>query len=326
MFSYIARHWRGELSLPQSYWVNGFLIGLPFNLYFRAIDAAFEENAPNSPSTYVFMVLVPLAAYLPLAVWQGVGIWRSASHPIAEGKPGWAGVARLVVLFNAAVLIFNAVTYGRLSYALVDAYLDERSAYSEITSHGSYVVFHGEITVSSADQLAKQLNAPGTNRLVINGSNGGFVQSALRLAKIIHDRKLFVVALGECDSTCTGLVAAGDMRAIAPDTIVGFHRGTMAGLNDVAEDWSQVEDYYRNAGMSGAFIDKVRAHAGPYDLYEPTLREMIENNFVTDIFVDVRNEYIPAQEWCAHRPAECDRTGRQNAHAPVPTKDTRSHM
>jgi hypothetical protein len=48
---------------------------------------------------------------------------------------------------------------------------------------------------------------------------------------------------------------------------------------------------------------------------------MIENHFITDIFVDGPNLYIPAQQWCDRKPESCDRTGRENRTAPVPTKE-----
>jgi hypothetical protein len=32
--NYLMRHWRGELSLPISYWVNGSLLGVGFLLLF----------------------------------------------------------------------------------------------------------------------------------------------------------------------------------------------------------------------------------------------------------------------------------------------------
>jgi hypothetical protein len=318
VFGYIGRHWRGELSLPQSYWVNGVLIGLPFNVYFRVLSAVFAATPPESPSTYVYYFMLPFLAYQPIAVWQGVGIWRSAGRRIAEGKRGWSWVARIVVLGNVAVLLAAFYNYGRLNYALLNLSLEERAARYEVLSHGNYVVFHGEITVAAADKLAPLLEASKTRRLVINGSNGGFIRPTLRLAKIIHDRKLMVVAIGECDSACTALLAAAPDRAISSITIIGLHRGSIAGVSDPGEamsGWSKIEAYYKAAGMTPQLIARMRAHSGERDFYEPTMREMIAGGFLTEIFDVEDNRYVAASAWCIQRKAECDRTGRQNREA-----------
>jgi hypothetical protein len=312
MFGYIARHWRGELSLPQSYWVNGVLVGLPFNLYAKIVAASFREDPPHSPSTYVYALLLPTLAMLPVAVWQGVGVWRSAGLRIDDGQYGWAWVARLVVLGNLALLIYAAIAYGALNYSLVRATIDESTARFTVKDHGSYVVFHGEITEAAAEQLEPLLSAPQTRRLVINASNGGFIQPTLRLAKIIADRKLMVMALSQCASSCTGLLAAGRVRAIALTTSVDFHRGTLPGIDREATQWGRVEDYYRSAGMTKALFDKMRAHAGSYDVYRATLREMIEGGFINQVYDLDAKKYYLAPQWCAAKPAQCDRTGLQN--------------
>ena len=303
MFGYIAKHWRGEFSLPQSYWVNGVLVLMPFNLYLRFLGDAFEAEPPQSPTVYVFAFLLPFLAFLPFAAWSGVGIWRSAGHRIAEGRLGWAWVARVVILLNALTLAVSIAATARANYAIVNAFFDERAAKYSIVDKGSYVIFHGEITDAGANQLEPLLVNPRVKRLVINGSNGGFVAPTLRLAKVIHDRGLFVVALAQCASSCTVLLAAGATRAVEPGTELGFHLGTMAGLDDPALGWDEADRYYAGAGMSAELIARIRSHHGPHDLYRPPLRELIDDGFVTQVFVEQLDGYEPARTWCARTPA-----------------------
>jgi hypothetical protein len=321
MFRYIARHWRGEFSLPQSYWVNGVLIGLPLNLYFQVIGAEFEADLVQSPTRFIEAVLLPFFAFVLLYVWQAVGIWRSAGHRIAEGKSGWSWVARIVVLINGFAVASNLVAFLSLSNVLVQAMREERAATFTVTPHGSYVQFHGEITDESARELEAALANPQVKRLVLNGSNGGFVQPSLRLAKLIKDRDLMVVAIGDCDSMCTMLLAAGAERAVGPDTVMGFHRATIIGSTETADGWEAAEEYYRGAGLDDEFMAKIDSHGGPADIWEPTLREMIDAGLITQVFDYTRNLYIPAREWCDQKPAVCGRTGRQNRTMAVPTKE-----
>jgi hypothetical protein len=199
-----------------------------------------------------------------------------------------------------------------VNYSLVLAALDERAAVFDVKSHGSYVVFHGEITEASARELEPLLSAPKTQRLVINASNGGFIQPTLRLAKIISDRKLFVVALVQCASACTALLAAAKERAITPTTAVGLHRGTLPGLDRTTQGWKEVESYYKAAGMTPALFAKMRAHVGTYDLYHPTIRELISGGFVTQIYDQDDDKYHFASDWCKAKKTECDHNGLEN--------------
>jgi hypothetical protein len=303
MFGYIARHWRGEFSLPQSYWVNGALVLLPFNLYLRFVGDAFEAQPPQSPAIYIFSYLLPYLAFLPVVTWSGVGIWRSAGHRIEEGRPGWAWVARGIVILNVLTVGGSILVTARDDYAILTAFFDERAAKFSVADKGAYVMFHGEITDASANQLAPLLTNPRIKRLVINGSNGGFVMPTLRLAKAIHDHDLFVVAIAECVSSCTVLLAAGATRAVDPRTELGFHLGTIAGLDDPAQGWDEADRYYAAAGMSAELIAKIHTHRGPHDVYRPPLRELIDDGFITHVYVDKDTGYEPARTWCAETPA-----------------------
>src|SRR5215469_6944080 len=97
---YLSRHWRGELSLAQSYWVNAVLVGIPINVYFRVVSLLPLER----PIEFFEWRLIPFLLCIPLQTWQYVGIWRSAGVRIREGKPGWAWVARLVVIVGTIVV------------------------------------------------------------------------------------------------------------------------------------------------------------------------------------------------------------------------------
>ena len=312
MFGYIGKHWRGELSLPQSYWVNGVLVLLPFNIYFRIVDAVVTTDPPHDPLAYIYLFTLPALVALPIEVWAGIGIWRSAGARIEGGRKGWAWVARIVVLINLLALIGLMINVARYTYSSFQSESFERTGGYLIQRHDTYVVFHGGITEASGDELANDLGGPKVKRLVINGSIGGFIRPALRVANVVKDRKLFVVALAQCESACTIMLAAGEVRAVTPTTATGFHRGTLMGLNDTAPDDEKGARFFEQAGLTKAFIAKIRTHAGPDDLYDPTLRELIDQGFITDIFEEETSVYRPAKEWCQTQPRLCAHTGRQN--------------
>jgi hypothetical protein len=70
--SYVLRHWRGEFSLPRSYWLNGLLAGLVIAAIGFVIP--WDDLLTDAPKTFLvalsFAVLLEIAATL----WQAVGI------------------------------------------------------------------------------------------------------------------------------------------------------------------------------------------------------------------------------------------------------------
>jgi hypothetical protein len=87
--SYLMRHWRGELSLPVSYWINGSLVTIGFSLALAIVSwDNFVSKSPKVYSTTIicFWVLLALAT-----VWQCLGIWRSANNYLRERRESYGG-------------------------------------------------------------------------------------------------------------------------------------------------------------------------------------------------------------------------------------------
>lgn len=306
--NYIVRHWTGALSLGQSYWVNGVLIGMPFNLYNRIALEVFKAQPVKTATDAFVWLILPFLLMQPLFVWQGVGIWRSAGNSIAEGNPGWAWAARSIVLLNIVFFVIALLAFANigLSWLRID-----QAPYKAALADNA-VSFSGEITPASAERVEQLLKSNGVDRLVIQQSAGGLVAPALRLAETIKDRKLTVVAVKDCASMCTILLAAGTQRFISPETIIRLHMASIIGTGQKAPDWDRIEKWYVAAGAGKDFLVKIRAHVGPTDLYEPTIDELIANGLVTAVFDVEKSAYTPAHQWCDGHPRECRRSGRGN--------------
>jgi hypothetical protein len=300
MTEYIARHWRGQFPLAQSCWLNGALAVLPFLVWFELSGDYLMAHPPVQLSSFLLAFGPAFALFLGVDVWAGVGIWRSARRRILFGHYGWAWLARLAVLANFALLVLAAIMLLNKAEAMLSPSHDGASPY-EVTLRGTTAVVRGHITSAAADELELLLNDKSVRRLAIAGSDGGEPLAALRLAKLIHARKLFVVALSQCDGVCSLLLAAGGARAAVPQTEIAFGPSTPEAL-----------ELYREAGLAGPLLKSLR-DLQPGASYEPTLRVLIENRFLTDIFVDATRRYAHAPAWCAKNLVVCGRTGRQNS-------------
>jgi hypothetical protein len=102
---YISRHWRGELPLYVSFWVNGVL--LHFVLAAILIALAAGGAMYSNDSAFDLLTVYGILALRLVAVWQLIGIWRSA-----QSASRFARVARACV--GIGWLYFAAVTVGMI--------------------------------------------------------------------------------------------------------------------------------------------------------------------------------------------------------------------
>jgi len=100
--NYFIRHWQGELSLPVTYWIDGFLASV-FASFVVAVFLEINRPRPN----FFALTLLMFVLLVALPIWQVVGIWRSANRYEAKGKVLWAGLAKLSVLVGVARLVWD---------------------------------------------------------------------------------------------------------------------------------------------------------------------------------------------------------------------------
>jgi hypothetical protein len=311
-FSYIRRHWLGELSLVQSYWIDGVAIGMPFNLFFNIFTSAFHAGQPALPCFALGLLAAPFVILFPVLVWQGVGIWRSAGHEIEKGKPEWAWAARGAVVLTLALIAYTCLTAGQILSGISTASFKEWNAKYKVSVDRGAAILDGDISNGSVDKLEALLLSPKTDRLVIKASTGGSISAAIRLAKIIREHGKDVVAIKECDSACTVLLVVGKHRAVNALTIVGFYVDSPAGAEDEGNLWKDAENVYVAAGMSEDVLREVRAHHSHDDMYEPTVAQLMQDGLITGIFNIRLGKFQSAGVWCSDHPVLCSHTGAQN--------------
>ncbi len=286
MTGYFARLWRGQLGLAQSCGLNGLFVVLRLAIWVR-LDA---QRPP-----------LPLLLVFTLGVLSAVGIWRSTTRHQMFGRQASTWAARSAQALVVLNLILAIATGARLVgdvRALIAARQQPAQGY-EVALRGTTAVFNGRLSAAAVAELQLLVNDKSIRRLAIADSARGDATTALPLAKLVHARKLSVVALARCDAACTLLLAAGSVRAIVPETLLTF-----GGDRQI----------YRAAGLAGmpaALLAKSQ-NSTPID---PPIRSLIENGFVTSIFVAETRRYVRAPQWCAKNLVACARTGRQNAYA-----------
>jgi len=292
--NFIARYWRGEFSLPISYWVFGFLANLFVGLVAVLISGALTDSEGYEPRALFASLLLIWLCVLAVGVWQLVGVWRSAKRykldRIRAGKQAfWAGAAQLAVIlgFLQLSIAFSNTGLPQFTELYRVAFLDDPDMppYSiRIMRNGTETEITGGFKYGLTDDFVRILRASPQIRVVHLNSVGGRLGEAEKLYKLIRDRGLITYVSKECHSACTIAFAAGRERWLRDGAVLGFHSPAFPGMSkdDLAESVRNQTELFRAAGFESAFIS--RALATPNDdMWMPSSSELLRANVVTAV-------------------------------------------
>jgi hypothetical protein len=284
--NYIARHWRGELTLPVSYWVNGFaalmLIGL---LSAGAQQIDWTEHPALAAGAAALIVLFSLV----VAGWQLVGVWRSAeNHPARGGSPGWATVAKVMVVIGClqTVGLINTTVLPQLrELGSIVAGDDKLSGHTlRVLRDASELEISGPIGFGITKEVERTLDAHPTIAVVHLTSIGGRVEEAKKLARLIEARGLDTHVSVECLSACTLVALAGTERTVTPTAKLGFHGFSFPGMDAsaLADSTREGVEFMTSRGVERSFAERALAVSGD-DMWYPSVAELEAAGVVTGV-------------------------------------------
>jgi len=271
---YIARHWRGELTLPVSFWVNNLLLLLPLGIgigFLMVWIAAWGQSLQAASIS----LLVGGGLTLLISVWAPVGAWRSANTYLDEGgAPGWALAAKLVLalgtLSNVGTLLVDVLP--ELPMHLRQAAGHDPIGKLEITlaADGRSVTLSGPFGSGAASRFQRTLQSAPHLRQVLLDSPGGRLFEAHEIAKQVRTRGLGTRASADCASACTLVFVAGSHRSLAPGARLGFHRASVPSLNPLHDQLAnrKLASLYDQAGLPRDFVFRVLA-TPPWTMWFP---------------------------------------------------------
>lgn len=282
---YVATHWRGDLSLGVSYWGNVVLPSVVMPIVMSAlVDAIEQSDAGLQMAAGMSLALLVLA--LAVYVWGVVGAYRSSGKHVARGgSVGWATTAKVMLVLSmlgnigqiARVHLPLGMEYGRL--VLGQDSLEK--AQIQIGPDGQTLVLTGTLGMGSANEFRRVLAGAPQARVVDLHSPGGRLLEGQRMAAMIKERGLDTYVQGECSSACTFLFLAGKARYATASAQLGFHRPSIAGMDERAEllTMEQMLSVYREAGLKEGFVQRV-AQTRHQDMWYPTHQELLDHSVI----------------------------------------------
>jgi hypothetical protein len=300
MRAYIGSHWRGEQSLGQSYWVNGVVLGIPFNIFSTILENVEPSEIGVTP--YTLLAIAYFVPIIPWGVWFAVGTLRSASaHIRRTGRRGWAYAAKFIAVANLVLLPFIVYVSGVMVWNLGLAALGKDEmipATLHINDSGNLVV-EGHIVFETPNAFEQLLSENPETDMIQLESRGGYSGPALRMAALIQEKGLDTYTSYECASACTFLYIAGESRFLDFDGVLGFHQSSLDGVPDnaLAALESAPDNIFLERDVPQSFLDKIQ-EVPSEDIWEPTLLELVKANIVTHVYDYNSKVTYTAAEYC----------------------------
>ncbi len=294
----VARHWRGELPLWVSYWFFGFIGNIVIAIISVAIVTVFKLDKGYNPASIFYANILIWIAIFPIAVWQMVGVWRSATRyaavrpaPGAKASAGqptplWAGLAKIVIVLGFLQLLRTFAVQGlpQLEELYKIAFYDDPDIppYSiRIMRDGTEAEIVGGFKYGLTDDFAVVTKAARQVKVVHLDSVGGRLGEGEKLFKLIRDRGLNTYVSSKCLSACTLAFAGGRERLLLKGATLGFHKGAFPGVSEGDFDSLQ-QQVFTTAGFASTFIEM--ALATPHrDMYRPSPEVLLAAKVITGI-------------------------------------------
>ena len=287
--NFIARHWRGELSLPRAYWINYLVLGTCAALSFGVLGAVINLGGVEQPVRWLISLSLTWSAIVLFTIWGGVGVWRAATAYRRAGKRFWGGVAKVTIALGAIHLGYSVVAVAIPQGLGICEILagDTRLASHQfkVLNNGTMLDFSGGISFGTAKEFETMLKAMDNVRTVRLNSNGGRIAEAQKISDLIRARRLSTHVSQHCASACTVVFLGGKQRSLSAGAKLGFHQPYFRGMTGseqrvlIAREQARLEKF----GLSHAFAERANT-AAPSGMWYPEQDELLRERVITSIY------------------------------------------
>lgn len=297
---YLIKHWKGELSLARSFWINFVLFNILFTvqiaIYFGIIKyCVISLLIPYfllTAFSYLFIVIA-----LIITVWQITGIWRCCLNYIKLGKKIQALIVMVIIELSIILTILTVISNYKITRATIKK---ENNFEYTITIVDNVTKIHlvGNIKKGLTKEIKNTLKSNPNITGIIIDSYGGSGIEGYKLAKLIENNKLNTYVSAICASAGTIAFIAGKERYIDIEAKIGFHYAY--GALDYPEVYyltrwdifplkktKNKRDKYQlrhisKYGVTKDFIDKLRDHKS-IDLLYPSINDLLRSGYIHGI-------------------------------------------
>jgi hypothetical protein len=290
--NYLVRHWRGDLSLPVSYWINFVIVSAVGVGLIEGLSASGLFVPLSATGTGIYILARFLLITL-ISIWSVVGVVRSAGHHTERGgKRGWAQVAQVLAcigLIRFTLLLIAQSPIVVQAFTLASGHDTTPASQLRVLNRATEVEIEGGLSFGTANSLKTILDAAPTIKLVQLNNAGGWITEGERMAQLIKYHHLATYTSRECDSACLLVFLAGTDRFIGARARLGFHQASVAGITgEVAAGGNRA---FRAAMTERGVPEDFIKHAlstPASSIWYPTLEELKQAHLITAVVDETR--------------------------------------
>lgn len=288
--NWVASHFRGDLPLAASYWINSIVVGILIYVTGPVIAAAVRryEYAYSLTAGFIGYWIVVFM----LQIWLWVGIWRSSNRHISTTKRSfWATAAKIMVCLSVLGTLARFVTYQYGFPAIVESfkYADTVNSLSDFTiavkDGGKVLSYSGPIGLKSVAAVREALEDNPDIEIAELNSRGGLIDKAYQLLHLILVYRLTTYTDKQCYSACTIVFMGGRERYLKDGAALGFHRPQQIFFNQQASIYvveGIIQSFYR-LGYDRSFIDRAFRKTPNRNLWRPSYKELYAAHVITSV-------------------------------------------
>ncbi len=286
MFNYLKLHWRGNLPLAQSFWINLVLLFLLFGILERFLFPPYiEDELAVTGGVIAYIIVVKLIVY----PWQVVGVLRACDLRIkSDSGRLWATAAQVALVVSlAATLIATIEIYQSLQGFKRNLMLEEaippEPLYSlDLIKQNKLIHLRGPFEIGITNSVEDLIDQHPEITGIILDSEGGQIYEGRGLARLIRENRLQTFSLEKCLSACTTAFIAGTTRSLGTKARLGFHQyktySLIPSINVRSEQAKDMAIFVKQ-GVSPEFLEKVFTHP-PEEIWLPDIDELLSAGVV----------------------------------------------
>lgn len=282
---FFIKHWRGELSLWISFWINIVICNIVIQSFLAYERVNIKDHLLHEFNSLYFTFIVTMMFLFLFAFYlvQLVGCWRSArNHKRITKRKLWATIAQVSLLVWILSILIVAIPPLRENFKIL-INKNHKKEYKISIIDESEIFISGRVTFGLDEELEKMFRQNKNIQLINLNISGGRTLTAEKIAMIIKKNNLSTYTGSKCISACFIIFLAGTNRIMGENATIGLHQSYLPSdfneylSNKVKDDG---RSYLKDRGISTSLLDKIyNTHNNK--IFFPTINDLIENNIIT---------------------------------------------
>lgn len=280
--NYILKHWRGELPLAISFWVNLVLLNVALRLFnWLFFQGSLIEHPVIGARLYIIFMLCKLAIVYP---WQIIGLWRACTHHGAKtGRKFWPGLVEILIILGILAILVN-LTQSWQTYTAFFKLGFQKDKFSnfivELKKESTLIHITGGLGFGVSEEVSALLKEQPNIVGIILDSNGGRIYEGRELSKLIFANSLDTYSLIGCYSACVTAFISGKNRYLGQGANLAFHQyrifdESLDGIYDIKSEQEKDLSIFKKQAIEEKFLDRI-FNTSSDDLWFPPISELID--------------------------------------------------